>query len=185
MQSLIDKREIHKQRVERLERVKVRVDEIKAKMNGLEKELLEIKQLDRKLLWKSTIDRSKKETIYKSDEILFFGKLSYLRFSNHKLVTWDEARESASSLKVAGYNDWRLPTIDELERLLTKQSIKNYKGESHYILRDFLDMMPHDSCFWSSTEENELYAWVINYGKGYDYWRRKTIKYYALYVRQT
>jgi hypothetical protein len=161
----------------RLEQVKIRVNEIKAKVNSLERELLSIKQ--------SNIKKNTKETIYKSDDILFFKELSYQRFPSQILVTWEEANNYAKSLKISGHNDWRLPTIGELERLLTKQSIENYKGDTHHIFREFLDMMPKDSCFWSSTEENELYAWVVDFGKGYDYWRRKTIKYYALCVRKT
>jgi hypothetical protein len=185
MHSEVDKRKIHEQRIERLERVKIRVDEIKTKVYSLEKELLEIKQLDRELFYKSSVERNIRETVYKSDDILFFGELSYQRFPNQILVTWEEANEYAKNLKIAGHKDWRLPTLDELERLLTKQSIKKYNGDSHHIQREFLDMMPTDSCFWSSTEENELYAWVVDFGKGYDYWRRKTIKYYAMYVRKT
>jgi len=185
MQTEIDKRRVYQKRAEKLDRVKIKIDDIKAKVNSLEKELLEIKQLDRLLFDKESIKKSKKETIYKTDDILFFGKLSYQRFPTQQLLTWEEANEYAKNLKTGGYSDWRLPTIEELEKLLTKQSIKNSKGESHYVLRDFLDMMPTESCFWSSTEENELYAWVVDFGKGYDYWRRKTIKYYALYVRKT
>jgi len=185
MQIEIDKRRVYQKRAEKLDRVKIKIDDIKAKVNSLEKELLEIKQLDRLLFDKESIKKSKKETIYKTDDILFFGKLSYQRFPTQQLLTWEEANEYAKNLKTGGHSDWRLPTIEELEKLLTKQSIKNSKGESHYVLRDFLDMTPTESCFWSSTEENELYAWVVDFGKGYDYWRRKTIKYYALYVRKT
>jgi len=182
MQLKLDNRAINQQRVKKLENVKLRIDEIKAKMNSLERELLEIKQLDKKLLYKPNIE--KKKTIYKSDEILFFEELSYQRFPTLTRMSWQEAIESAKKSRVANYNDWRLPTIDELERLLTKQNIKNHKGESHHVLREFLNIMPQDSCFWSATEENELYAWVVDFGKGYDYWRNKSLKYYTLYVRK-
>ena len=185
MQTEADKREIYQQRVEKIDHAKIRIDEIKAKVNSLEKELLEIKQLDRLFFCKDTVEKSRKTTIYKGDDILFVAELSYQRFPNYKIVTWEEANEYAKKLRIGGYNDWRLPTIEELERLLTKQSMKNSKRDSHYILRDFLEVMPQDSCFWSSTEENELYAWVVDFGKGYDYWRRKTLKYYAIYVRKT
>ncbi|NEW61643.1 DUF1566 domain-containing protein, partial [Sulfurovum sp. bin170] len=180
-----DKREIYEQRVRKIDHAKIRIDEIKAKVNSLEKELLEIKQLDRLLIGKDTFEKSRKTTIYKGDDILFVGELSYQRFPNHKLVTWEEANEYAKKLKIAGYDDWRLPTIEELEGLLTKRSLKNSKRDSHYVLRDFLEIMPQDSCFWSSSEENELYSWLADFGKGYTYWRRKTLKYYALYVRKT
>jgi hypothetical protein len=185
MQTKIEHKEIHQQRVEKLERAKVKVDEIKAKVNGLEKELLEIKKLDKILMLRAEmgdIIKSRRETIYKVDDILFFGKLAYQRFPSHKLYNWKEAKENAQKLKISKYGDWRLPTIAELEKLLTRSRLKNSKGDRHYVIQDYLESMPTDSCFWSATEENELYAWVVDFGKGYDYWREKTLAYHTLFV---
>ena len=154
-------------------------------MSGLEKELLEIKRLDKIFLHRKRIDklRMQKRQIYKVDNILFWDKLMYQRFPSKKFFRWKEAVEYAKTLTISNYKNWRLPTIDELERLFTKQSSRNSLGDSHFIIKEFLEVMPTDSCFWSSSEENEPYAWVADFRRGYDYWRRKELNCYAIFVR--
>jgi len=183
MKTELYSREIYNKRIEKLENAKIRIDEIKAKVNGLEKELLEIKMMDKIMTLKEDVDRDRKKPIYKIDNIIFLGNLMYQRFPTDKLYSWDEAIVYSKRLKISDYEGWRLPTVEELERLLTKRSFVNSSGSSHFIIRDFLDVLPNDSCFWTESEENELYAWVVDFSKGYDYWRRKTLKYHALFVR--
>ncbi len=183
MQIDIDNREIYKQRAEKLESVKIKIDDIKSKMSRIEKEILEIKQLDRNFTFKDSIDRVKKRKIYKVDNIIFFNNLMYQRFPDKNLYSWQEAIEYGDSLEISNYRGWRLPTIDELEALFTKQNRLNSHGDSHYIIRDFLEAMPTDSIFWSISQENEPYAWVADFSRGYDYWRLKKLKYHALFVR--
>ncbi len=174
--------EIYKKRIEKLENAKIRLDEIRAKVNGLEKELLEIKMLDKIMALKKDVDINRRKPIYKVDDIIFCGDLMYQRFPIDDLYTWKEAQVYAKRLEISNYKNWRLPTVEELERLLSKRSFLNSNGDSHYIIRDFLEVLPKDSSFWTSTEENELYAWVVDFSKGYDYWRRKTLKYHVLFV---
>jgi len=185
MQTELYNSNIYQERIDKIEQAKLKIDEIKSKMSGLEKELLEIKRLDKIFLYKDNIDKIKikKKKIYKVDNILFWDKLMYQRFPTNKLYTWEEAMNYPKSLNISNYKNWRLPTIDELERLFTKQSNKNSKGDSHFIIKDFLEVMPKDSRFWSSSEENEPYSWVADFSKGYDYWRKKELKYYAIFVR--
>ncbi len=172
-----------RQRAEKLDSVKIKIDDIKSKMSRIEKEILEIKQLDRYFTFKDSIDRVKKRKIYKVDNIIFFNNLMYQRFPDKNLYSWQEAIEYGEKLEISGYRGWRLPTIDELEALFTKQSRVNSHGDRHYIIKDFLEVMPTDSIFWSITEENEPYAWVADFSRGYDYWRLKKFKYHALFVR--
>ncbi len=179
----IDSREIYKQRVEKLDNLKIKIDDIKSKIGKIEKEILEIKQLDRYFTFKETVDKGKKRKIYKVDNIIFFNNLMYQRFPDKNLYSWQEAIEYGKKLEISGYRGWRLPTIDELEVLFTKQSKINSYGDSHYIIKDFLEVMPTDSIFWSISQENEPYAWVADFSRGYDYWRLKKLKYHALFVR--
>jgi hypothetical protein len=183
MQTDMDNTQIYRERREKLESVKTRIDEIKSKVNGLEKELLEIKMLDKLFSFKSDINRVQKKRIYKVDDIIFLDEVMYQRVPSRNLYSWDEAIEYSKRLNISGYRNWRLPTIDELEKLFTKQSKKNSKGDIHYIIKDFLETMPRESCFWSSSEENEPYAWVADFSKGYDYWRRKSLKFHVIFVR--
>jgi len=175
--------EIYHKRIEKLENAKMRLDEIRAKVNGLEKELLEIKMLDKLMTLKEDVDRARRKPIYKIDNIIIYNNLMYQRFPIDRLYTWQDAMIYAKRLEISNYTNWRLPTVEELETLLTKRALRNSRGDKHYIIRDFLEVMPKESCFWTSTQENDLYAWVVDFSKGYDYWRRKTIKYHALFVR--
>ena len=36
-----------------------------------------------------------------------------------KVMDWDSAMEYAKNLRLGGYNDWRLPTIEELKEIVT------------------------------------------------------------------
>jgi hypothetical protein len=42
-------------------------------------------------------------------------RLMWTKEDNGSDVDWNQAREYCSNLKLAGYSDWRLPTIDELQ----------------------------------------------------------------------
>ncbi len=185
MQTQMESSKIYQERIEKIEQAKIKIDEIKSKMSLLEKELLEIKKLDTIYLYKESIEKERvqKKKIYKVDKIIFWDKIMYQRFPSNKLFSWEEAMVFAKSLNISNYKNWRLPTIDELEKLFTKQSNQNSKGNSHYIIKDFLEVMPKDSSFWSSSEENEPYAWVADFSKGYSYWRKKELNYYAIFVR--
>lgn len=44
-------------------------------------------------------------------------RLMWTRKDNGNVVTWIRAREYAEELRLSGYRDWRLPTMDELESL--------------------------------------------------------------------
>ena len=51
MQTQTDSSKIYKERIEKLEQAKLKIDEIKSKMSILEKELLEINNLDKILIY--------------------------------------------------------------------------------------------------------------------------------------
>ena len=72
-------------------------------------------------------------------------------------LNWEESKQFAKNCRDGGYDDWRLPTVSEL------QNVFDYdKGEPRIqgFIKDF---------FWSSTElsDNPTYAWVVLLGSGF------------------
>ena len=70
-----------------------------------------------------------------------------------KRYTWEEAKEYAKNLRLGGYDDWRLPTREELKKLLTKKKTKGKNGE-YYIRKEFVNNLELYLPFWTSDKGN-------------------------------
>lgn len=69
-----------------------------------------------------------------------------------------QAREYCTNLKLGGFSDWRLPTLDELSALYDKSSSKHFK------IKDPLEL--GDSCAMTSSTNNsgEVWSFCFSYG---------------------
>ena len=66
-------------------------------------------------------------------------------------MDWEEAREHCKTLNHGGYNDWSLPTKEELDKMYeNKDQIGNFE----------------DTWYLSDTEYNEFIAWSQLFSTG-------------------
>jgi len=117
-----------------------------------------------------------------STETLWLSGLTYRCDFMPEQCTWEEAKAYLETLNQKSSQRWRLPTLAELERLLTPTAQQNLRGDRHHIIKRFLDCMPQESIFWSSTKENSMGVWVVDFSRGYYCLRDKTSKQYLLCV---
>jgi formylglycine-generating enzyme required for sulfatase activity len=109
-------------------------------------------------------------SLKKSIETRSYKGLLYERYPTKKLLTWNEAVEYAQKLSNETKENWRLASIEELQKLFTKEN-RRYIKDLHHI--------------WSGTEENFQTAWVMDYEQNFYYLREKNFKFRVLCVRDT
>ena len=79
----------------------------------------------------------------------------------------DTATTCCSELTLAGFTDWRLPTIDELKGIVDKTN-------SPTIVNGFNNVTSY--FYWSSTTgaSDSSYTWDVSFYDGNDYWDHRT-----------
>ncbi|MGJ0303676.1 DUF1566 domain-containing protein [Aliarcobacter cryaerophilus] len=98
-----------------------------------------------------------------------------------KKYTWDEAFEYIQKLnngQYCGYEDWRIPTLDELNTIVTKESYKSENGYEYKIKKNLLKSMCNNddwASYWSSTALSRSSAYYLSfmYGREYDIQKNK------------
>lgn len=90
--------------------------------------------------------------------------------AKHIKKDWQGALDFCGTLRLAGHDDWRLPSIKELEKIINLKEFKNVGGSGYY---------------WSSTahDSSDEFAWIMNFKRGYEYNNYKTYERYVRCVR--
>ncbi len=93
-------------------------------------------------------------------------------------LTWESALNFCENLTLAGYEDWRLPTIKEL------QTIADYSKTAPAIDKTVFPETV-SSFYWSSTTyaDNTVHAWRVYFGMGRVTPNDKSLAYYVRCVR--
>jgi len=96
-------------------------------------------------------------------------------------MTWYEAQEYAASLSLDGKNDWRVPTLAELESLLDRTRAR---PEGRPPMREEVSFRDELS-YWSSTtfERDTQNAWILMFDGAYLLSYYKSNLYYVRCVR--
>lgn len=74
---------------------------------------------------------------------------------NGKDIDWRRAHDYCSQLELAGFDDWRLPILGELEDIMEPLSNAGYSTPEEFSLTA--------CCVWSSTRKDDVAAWNFNY----------------------
>jgi hypothetical protein len=104
---------------------------------------------------------------------------SLFRDETAQYKSWKEANEYCKNLQLGKFNNWRLPTIKELLKLIDYKQISpaiNIKFK-HTVL----------SYYWSSTEylTSPSYVWCVNFYDGTVTHISKNKEYYIRAVRNS
>ena len=98
--------------------------------------------------------------------------LTWTKGDNGSAVDWNQAKAYCSNLRLGGYSDWRLPTIDELQSIYDPNidipvQWSDRQGEEHVtILHMKGNLKLTDTSYWSSSLENPREAWSIYFKSG-------------------
>ncbi len=85
--------------------------------------------------------------------------------------TWNDAKTYCDNLTLGGYDDWRLPNIDELETIVDYGRYKNdTAGSKAAIDPIFENINSNDLYYWSSTpsKSDASTAWAVGFNDGND-----------------
>lgn len=98
-------------------------------------------------------------------------------------MTWHEAMEYAGSLFLAGKNDWRLPTLVDLESLLDRTGAR---PDGRPLVRQEVFFLGNLS-YWSSTtfESQTKNAWIVMFDGAYVLSYYKSSLYHVCCVRSS
>jgi hypothetical protein len=111
--------------------------------------------------------------------------LMWAQYDTMGNVNWHQAKDYCEHVILSRYEDWRMPTIDELETLYDRKE-KGYEADCGDRVR--VTPLIRLSCGWVWARDSKtISAYAYNFERGYRYTDRMVHKrnYRALPVRTT
>lgn len=96
--------------------------------------------------------------------------------SHGKVLDWYKAVEYANNLRLGGYDDWRLPTRDELLSIVDKSRVPSTKTI-------FQNVVPSGYWSFSPVANFSSRAWFVMFCYGHDGMYDKSFSFYVRCVR--
>lgn len=108
-------------------------------------------------------------------------------FEYGKVLNWENARIYCNALTFAGYDDWRLPNMSELESIIDYGRHRNTAKDSYGAINTIFKYVGQagESRYWQSVE-NPSYpsiAWSVHFKHGNGSWSGKSDTFYVRCVR--
>lgn len=119
-----------------------------------------------------------------------FSLLQWSTAPIHEVYNWQNAKQQVQALSIAGYNNWRLPTILELEDLLDSPYGQCSPKQEQTLSLPPVFNLSGVAC-WSSTEgeysvmRNSSSIWIMNFRNGKREWSDPIRRRQVLPVRWT
>ncbi len=100
-------------------------------------------------------------------------ELMWMKIDSNKTMTWQQALEYAKNLNYAGYNDWRLPNVKELQSIVDYSGAPDAKDKAdrRAAIDPIFELTRTESWFWSSTTHIENRGgYYVCFGQGFSAW---------------
>jgi flagellar biosynthesis GTPase FlhF len=188
--------------VKKLDEVKYQI--IKAKENEIrrQREAKEAEERRKQELQRQRNEEAKRQAEFerqRREEIVTFNGLMWEKET--RKMNWNDAMEYAKNLRLGGYSDWRLPTVDELKEVVRScggTSVEHSDKNFYSILDKNKANFSYQSCYknkgfknddwywyWGSTSISggTDYGWLVDFDNGGVYYYRKDGNDYLRCVR--
>jgi hypothetical protein len=90
--------------------------------------------------------------------------LTWTKADNGSDVNWNQANAYCSNLRLGGFSDWRLPTIDELQGIYDPSiDVPGVHLDGTPVMRHYKGNLRISGRQWSSSQENANESWQFDY----------------------
>ncbi len=99
--------------------------------------------------------------------------LTWMKADSGKTMTWEQALKYAKNLNHAGYNDWRLPNVKELQSIVdySRAPDARDKNARAAAIDPVFKLTETESWFWSNTTHIETRGgYYVCFGQGFSAW---------------